>query len=33
MIGAEQLKAAAKSLGKNGYGDYLLGILEETTLT
>ena len=32
MIDAEQLKASAESLGKNGYGEYLLGVLEETTL-
>jgi len=32
MIDAEQLKALAASLGKNGYGEYLLGVLEETTL-
>lgn len=32
MIDADQLRASAKSLGKNGYGEYLLGVLEETTL-
>ena len=32
MIDAEQLKALAKNLGKNGYGEYLLEVLEETTL-
>ncbi len=32
MTDAEQLKASAESLGKNGYGEYLLGVLEETTL-
>ena len=32
MIDSDQLRAAAKSLGKNGYGEYLLGVLEETTL-
>jgi len=32
MIDAEQLKVLAKKLGKNGYGEYLLEVLEETTL-
>ena len=32
MIDAVQLKALADGLGKNGYGEYLLGVLEETTL-
>ena len=32
MIDAEQLKVLAKNLGKNGYGEYLLEVLEETTL-
>ena len=32
MIDAAQLKALAKSLGKNGYGEYLLGVLEDKTL-
>ncbi len=32
MIDAAQLKALAKHLGKNGYGEYLLGVLDETTL-
>ena len=32
MIDADQLRAAAKNLGKSGYGEYLLGVLEETTL-
>jgi len=32
MIDSDQLRAAAKSLGKNGYGEYLLGVLEETAL-
>jgi glucose-1-phosphate thymidylyltransferase len=32
MIDADQLRAAAKNLGKNGYGEYLLGVLEETTI-
>lgn len=31
MINADQLKQIAKSLGKNGYGEYLFGVLEETT--
>lgn len=31
MINADQLKEIAKSLGKNGYGEYLFGVLEETT--
>ena len=31
MINADQLKEIAKKLGKNGYGEYLLGVLEETT--
>lgn len=31
-IDATQLKSLAQSLGKNGYGEYLLGVLEETTL-
>jgi len=32
MIDADQLRALAKSLGKNGYGEYLLGVLEDKTL-
>ena len=32
LIDAAQLRTLAQSLGKNGYGDYLLGVLEETTL-
>ena len=32
MIDADQLGALAKSLGKNGYGEYLLGVLEDKTL-
>jgi glucose-1-phosphate thymidylyltransferase len=32
MIDADQLRVLAKSLGKNGYGEYLSGVLEETTL-
>ncbi len=32
LIDAAQLKTLAQSLGKNGYGEYLLGVLEETTL-
>ena len=32
MIDADQLRAAAKNLGKNGYGEYLLGVIEETTI-
>ncbi len=32
MIDADQLRELAKSLGKNGYGEYLSGVLEETTL-
>ncbi len=31
MIDAEQLKVLAKNLGKSGYGEYLLEVLEETT--
>jgi glucose-1-phosphate thymidylyltransferase len=31
-IVAAQLKSLAQNLGKNGYGEYLLGVLEETTL-
>lgn len=31
-IDAVQLKSLAQDLGKNGYGEYLLGVLEETTL-
>lgn len=31
-IDAAQLKTLAQRLGKNGYGEYLLGVLEETTL-
>jgi glucose-1-phosphate thymidylyltransferase len=31
-IDATQLKTLAQSLGKNGYGEYLLGVLEEKTL-
>jgi hypothetical protein len=26
------LRTLAQNLGKNGYGEYLLGVLEETTL-
>lgn len=32
MIDAAQLRALAESLGKNGYGEYLLDVLAETTL-
>ena len=32
LIDAAQLKTLAQSLGKNGYGEYLLGVLDETTL-
>ena len=32
LIDAPQLKTLAESLGKNGYGEYLLGVLDETTL-
>lgn len=32
MIDATQLKLLASRLGKNGYGEYLLSVLEETTL-
>jgi len=32
MIDAEQLAVLARNLGKNGYGEYLLSVLEETTL-
>ena len=32
LIDAAQLRTLAQSLGKNGYGEYLLGVLEETTL-
>ncbi len=31
MIDARQLKALAKSLGKNGYGEYLLDVIDEAT--
>jgi len=31
MIDARQLKALAKSLGKNGYGEYLLDVINEAT--
>ena len=32
MIDAGQLKSLASRLGKNGYGEYLMSVLEETTL-
>jgi glucose-1-phosphate thymidylyltransferase len=32
LIDAAQLTTLAQKLGKNGYGEYLLGVLEETTL-
>ncbi len=32
LIDAAQLRTLAQSLGKNGYGEYLLGVLDETTL-
>jgi len=32
MIDAEQLKVLAKNLGKSGYGEYLMEVLDETTL-
>ena len=32
LIDTAQLRTLAQSLGKNGYGEYLLGVLEETTL-
>jgi len=32
FINADELRQLAKSLGKNGYGDYLLDVIEETTL-
>jgi len=31
-IDAAQLKSLAQNLGKNGYGEYLLGVLEEKML-
>lgn len=32
MIDADQLRGLAKRLGKNGYGEYLLGVIKEATL-
>ena len=32
MIDAAALRATAESLGKNGYGEYLMRVLDETTL-
>ena len=32
MINAAELRATAESLGKNGYGEYLMRVLDETTL-
>ena len=32
FVDATQLRALASNLGKNGYGDYLIDVLAETTL-